>query len=156
MPKYVMKMGALGMLQEFAALKMRQGQPDVALKILNKLYELYPSPSLLIALVDLYLEEGRFKDAAETLEKANKSIAKITDANNKDLIRLSTITRLGRLHLMEKNASAAQAELNTGLARVNEAQGKLEAFRLPFLVGLMEAAHMEEMRRKKRVSANQF
>jgi tetratricopeptide (TPR) repeat protein len=137
------EMGALGMLQEFAALKMRQGQPDTALKILDKLYKLYPSPSLLITLVDVYLEEGRFKDAEETLDKANKSIAKIVDSDNKDLIRLSTVIRLGRLRLMENNASAAQTEFNTGFARVNEVKGKLEAFRLPFLIGLMEAAHME-------------
>ncbi|MCC7527720.1 MAG: tetratricopeptide repeat protein [Candidatus Melainabacteria bacterium] len=137
------EMGALGMLQELAALKMRQGQPDAARKILDKLWKLYPSASLLITLTDLYLEEGQLKEAEETISRANAAVAKIVDPDNKDLIRLSATIRLGRLRMIEKNAAAAQAEFNTGLKRVNEAKGKLEVFRLPFLLGLMEAAHLE-------------
>lgn len=137
------EMGALGMLQELAALKMRQGQPDAARNILDKLWKLYPSPSLLITLSDLYLEEGQLKEAEETIARANAAVAKIADPDNKNLIRLSATIRLGRLRMIERNATAAQAEFNTGLTRVNQVKGKLEAFRLPFLVGLMEAAHME-------------
>ncbi len=137
------EMGALGMLQELAALKMRQGQPDAARKILDKLWKLYPSASLLITLTDLYLEEGQLKEAEETIARANAAVAKIADPDNKDLIRLSATIRLGRLRMIEKNAASAQTEFNTGLTRVNEVKGKLEAFRLPFLIGLMEAAHLE-------------
>ena len=57
---------------------------------------------------------------------------------------------------MEKNVDAAQAEFNTGLARVNEVKGKLETFRMPFLIGLMEAAHMEGDAKRKNVSETPF
>ncbi len=137
------ELSVLGLLQELAALKMRRGRPTEAKPILDKIYKLYPSPSLLITLADYYIEEGEFKEAEETLDKAAQSVAKIVDQDNKDLIQMSTLIRLGRLRLMEKNPSAAQTEFNKGLTHVNEAKGKLDALKLPFLIGLMDAAHLE-------------
>lgn len=134
---------AIGMLQELASLKMRRGRPEEARQILDKLYKLYPSASLLISLADLYLEEGQLKQAEEQIDKAEKSIAKIPDEDNKNFIRLSTQLRKGRLRLMEKNGAAAETEFNKGLLKVDETKGKLESFRLPCLIGLMEAAHMQ-------------
>ncbi len=134
---------AIGMLQELSALKMRRGRPDEARQILEKLYKLYPSASLLISLADLYLEEGQIKEAEEQLDKAKQSLAKIPDPDNKNFVDLSTTLRFGRLRLMEKNGAAAETEFNSGLSKINEAKGKLESFRLPYLIGLMEAAHMQ-------------
>lgn len=137
------EMSAIALLQELAALKMRRGRPEDALRILDKLYKIYPSPSLLISLSDLYVEEGRFKEAEDTLAKAEKSIPKISDADSKLLIQMSTLIRTGRLRLLQKNAIAAQAQFNTAYSQVKEQKGKLDAFKLPILLGLMEAAHLE-------------
>jgi len=140
---------AIGMLQELSALKMRRGRPDEARQILDKLYKLYPSASLLISLADLYLEAGQLKEAEEQLEKAKKSLAKIPDEDNKNFILLSTTLRMGRLRLIEKNGAAAETEFNAGLSKINALKGKLESFRLPYLIGLMDAAHMQADAKKE-------
>lgn len=140
---------AIGMMQELASLKMRRGRPDEARQILDKLYKLYPSASLLISLSDLYLEEGQLKEAEEQLDKARKSLAKIPDEDNKNFISLSTTLRMGRMRLMQKNGGAAETEFNTGLMTINGAKGKVDSFRLPYLIGLMEAAHMQSDTKKE-------
>lgn len=148
------EMSVIGLLQELAALKVRRGRPDEALKIFEKLYKIYPSPSLLISISDLYVEEGRLKDAEDTLAKAEKSVAKISDPDSKFLIQMSTLIRMGRLRLAQKNAADAEVQFNTALTKVNEQKGKLDSFKLPILLGLMEAAYMASDAKKKELWRN--
>jgi len=137
------EMSVISLLQELAALKMRRGRPDEALQILEKLYKIYPSPSLLISLSDLYVEEGRLKEVEEALQKALKSVPKISDADSKLLIQMSVAIRMGRLRLVQGRAADAQSEFDKAMATVKEQKGKLDTFKLPLLLGLMEAAHLE-------------
>ena len=139
-------LSALGMLQELAALEMRRGRPDLARKIFDKIYKLYPSPSLLISMTDMALEEGNFKEAEEFLDKADKSLPKIDDPDNKDLIQMSIWIRRGRMCLMQHDLPGAEAQFQKGISKLGNE--KLEGFHLPFLIGMMDVAHLEGNREK--------
>lgn len=135
--------GVLGLLEELGGLYLRKGNTEKAEAIFKKVIQLRPLPSTRLALSDFYATDGRFDLCKEQLDLAMKSVQNLTDIEEKNRLELAIMVRYGRLQLCQHNGLAAETEFNKGLKAMATAKGRVEDFKITFLIGLMEAAHQQ-------------
>lgn len=141
--------GVLSLLEELGGLYLRRGNTQKAEAIFKKVLQLRPLPSTRLVLSDFYATDGRFDLSKEQLDLAMKSVQGLTDIEEKNRLELAISVRYGRLELCKQDGSLAETLFNKGLSSMSTAKGRVDDFRITFLIGLMEAAHLQKDEKKE-------
>ncbi|HEY9785541.1 MAG TPA: hypothetical protein V6D17_09085 [Candidatus Obscuribacterales bacterium] len=139
-------------LRDYASLKMRRGDFDIAEAAYGKIFKTTQRTYDRLALVDLLIEKGDLAAAKSELEDALAACKKMADRNAADKLRLNALSKLGAVNVRLGRIDEAQGNYTEMLTVARTLKPPSTDGTLTAMIGQMETHYML----RDRAAAKQF